>query len=55
MALCLKSLSNEIPSKNTIWTFNIFRVRPQSTEYLALSPTFGLFAKPENFAKLIFK
>ncbi len=55
MALSLKSISNEVPNTDDVWTFNIFRVRPKGNEYLALSPTFGLFAKPENFAKLIFK
>ena len=55
MAIPFKKLSGRTPRIGAIWGFNLCRVRPMRKQYLAFSPTFGLFAKPERFGKLIFK
>jgi Domain of unknown function (DUF4838)/Carbohydrate family 9 binding domain-like len=55
MAIPFSQLSGKTPRIGAIWGFNLCRVRPMSKQYFAFSPTFGLFAKPERFGKLIFK
>lgn len=55
LAIPFSKLSGKTPRLGAIWGFNICRVRPMEKQYLAFSPTFGLFAKPERFGKLIFK
>lgn len=55
LAIPFSTLSGKTPRIGAIWGFNLCRVRPMSKQYLAFSPTFGLFAKPERFGKLIFK
>jgi Domain of unknown function (DUF4838)/Carbohydrate family 9 binding domain-like len=55
MAIPFSKLSGGTPGIGAIWGFNLCRVRPVVKQYLAFSPTFGLFAKPERFGKLIFK
>ncbi len=55
MAIPFDKLSGKVPRMGAIWGFNLCRVRPAQKQYLAFSPTFGLFARPERFGKLIFK
>lgn len=55
LAIPFSKLSGKMPKMGDIWAFNLYRVRPMSKQYLAFSPSFGLFAKPERFGKLIFK
>jgi len=55
MAIPFNKLSGRTPRLGAIWGFNLCRIRPREKQYLAFSPTFGLFAKPERFGKLIFK
>ena len=55
LAIPFSKLSDKAPKMGNIWGFNIFRVRPINKQYMSFSPTFGLFAKPERFGKLIFK
>jgi hypothetical protein len=55
LAIPFSKLSGTTPGIGKIWGFNLCRVRPMKKQYLAFSPTFGLFAKPERFGKLIFK
>ncbi len=55
IAIPFSKLSGKTPRIGAIWGFNLCRVRPMSKQYFAFSPTFGLFAKPERFGKLIFK
>lgn len=55
LAIPFSKISGKTPRLGAIWGFNLSRVRPMEKQYLAFSPTFGLFAKPERFGKLIFK
>ncbi len=55
LAIPFSKLSGTTPRIGAIWGFNLCRVRPMSKQHFAFSPTFGLFAKPERFGKLIFK
>jgi Domain of unknown function (DUF4838)/Carbohydrate family 9 binding domain-like len=55
LAIPFSKLSGTTPKMGKIWGFNLCRIRPIKKQYLAFSPTFGLFAKPERFGKLIFK
>ena len=51
----LKNLTGTPPGLGSIWSFNICRIKPEGKQYIAFSPTFGLFANPDRFGKLVFK
>ncbi len=55
LAIPFSKLSGKTPAIGKIWGLGIFRIRPMKKQYLAFSPTFGLFANPERFGKLVFK
>ena len=55
LAIPMKRLTQTPPSLGCIWSFNIYRVRPEQKQYIAFNPTFGLFANPDRFGKLVFR
>jgi hypothetical protein len=57
MRVPFKTLSGTIPKPGAIWGFNVCRVRAavKPMEYICWNPTFGRFASPERFGKLIFR
>jgi hypothetical protein len=57
MRVPFKTLGGTLPKPGAIWGFNICRVRTtvKPTEYICWNPTFGRFASPERFGKLIFR
>ncbi|MFH1438893.1 MAG: sugar-binding protein [Pseudomonadota bacterium] len=57
MSIPWASLGSEPPAAGTVWGLNLCRVRRvvEPSEYTCLSPTFGLFARPQRFGQLSFK